>query len=195
VRINTNSDDFDLTDELFARALDSFDYHAAPGIIVDLRQNDGGALLGFAGYLTDQVITLAQLEYHSLSSGAFEPDGPPATIEPIKNPYHFKLAVLVDQGCYSACELEAYGLSQVAGAIVVGQYPTAGVEAEVSQGQFNLPDDLLLQAPTGRYVQPDGQLFLEGRGVAPTLRVPLNRQTLLADDDVVLQAAEQALLK
>jgi C-terminal processing protease CtpA/Prc len=196
VRVNTNDDDFDLTDELFARALDSFDYHEVPGVIVDLRQNDGGALLGFAGYLTDRTIDLAQLEYYSPADRAFEPDGPPQTIEPLKDPYHFgKLAVLVDQGCYSACELEAYGLSQVPGAIVVGQYPTAGVVAEVSQGQFDLPGDLQLQVPTGRYVLPDGQLFLEGKGVAPTLRVPLDRQNLLAGDDVVLRAAEQALLK
>jgi C-terminal processing protease CtpA/Prc len=165
-------------------------------VIVDLRQNDGGANLGLAGYLTDRAIPLAQLEYYSESTGRFEPDGGREQIEPIDDPYHFdKLAVLVDQGCFSACEIEAYGFSQVPGSIVVGQYPTAGVEAEVAQGQFQLPEDLWLQVPTGRYVLPDGALFIEGSGVAPTLRVPVDADALLSDKDVVLQAAERALLK
>jgi C-terminal processing protease CtpA/Prc len=196
VRVNTNDDDADLIDELFGRALDSFDYHKAPGLIVDLRANDGGSLIGFAGYLTDQAIPLAELQYFSQPDGKFEPDGPPETIEPLKQPYHFgKLAVLVGPGCFSACELEAYGLSKLPGAIVVGQYPTAGVVAEVSQGQYHLPDDMWLQVPTGRYVLPDRQILLEGKGVAPTLRVPVDRATLLDDGDPVLDAAEHALLK
>jgi C-terminal processing protease CtpA/Prc len=196
VRINTNDDDIDLIDELFARALDSFEYHETPGIIVDLRRNDGGTPLYLASYLSKQSIPLAQLEYFSDASRRFEPDGDRDQIEPVDNPYRFeKLAVLVDQGCFSACELEAYGFSKLPGAIVVGQYPTAGVEAEVSRGQYWLPEDIFFQAPTGRYVLPDGDLFLEGAGVAPTLRVPVDQHGVLADKDVVLKAAEEALLK
>ena len=196
VRINSNDDDLDLIDELFARALDSFDYHQVPGVIVDLRRNDGGAILGLAGYLTDQAIPLGQAEYYSTAPGAFEADGERDEIAPIKQPYHFeRLAVLVDQGCFSACEVEAYGFGQLPGAIVVGHNPTAGVEADVAQGQFDLPEKIWMQFPTGRMVLPDGSLFLEGAGVAPTLRVPLDERALLSDDDVVLRAAEDALLK
>lgn len=196
VRVSSNSDDFDLIDELFWRALSSFEYHEVKGVIVDLRQNDGGSLVGFAGYLTDQPIELARLAYYERGAGAFEPEGPPETIEPLTDPFTFgRLAVLVGQGCFSACELEAYGLSRLPGALVVGDAPTAGVVAEVSEGQYELPEDLWLQAPTGRYLTPDGQLFLEGQGVTPTLRVPLEASTLLDPGDPVLEAAEQALLK
>ena len=196
VRINSNDDDLDLIDELFFRALDSFEYHDVPGVIVDLRQNDGGANLGLAGYLIDKPIPLAQLEYYSQLTRRFEPEGPPDQIEPVEKPYHFdKLAVLVGPACFSACEIEAYGFSRVPGAIVVGQSPSAGVEAEVSQGQYELPEHIWLQVPTGRFVLPDGSLFLEGTGVVPTLRVPINAATLLSEDDVVLSAAEKALLK
>jgi C-terminal processing protease CtpA/Prc len=195
VRINSNDDDLDLIDELFARALDSFEYNDVPGVIVDLRQNDGGAALDLAGYLTDKAIPLGQLEYYSDATGRFEADGEPDEIEPVDDPYRFdKLAVLVSQACYSACEVEAYGFSKLPGAIVVGHEPTAGVEAEVSEGQFNLPEDIWMQFPTGRMVREDGSLFLEGAGVAPTLRVPLDERALLADTDVVLEAAENALL-
>jgi C-terminal processing protease CtpA/Prc len=196
VRINSNDDDLDLIDELFVRALESFEYHDVPGVIIDLRQNDGGANLYLAGYLADAPIPLAQLEYYSQSTRRFEPDGPPDQIEPVENPYHFdKLAVLVGPACFSACEIEAYGFSQVPGAIVVGQSASAGVEAEVAQGQYQLPEDIWLQVPTGRYVLPDGTLFLEGAGVAPTLRVPIDAAALLSENDLVLEAAEKALLK
>jgi C-terminal processing protease CtpA/Prc len=195
VRINSNDDDVDLIDELFARALDSFDYHKVPGVIVDLRRNDGGTPLYLAGYLSKQSIPLAQLEYFSDASGRFEPDGDRDQVDPVDDPYHVeKLAVLVDQGCFSACELEAYGFSKLPGAIVVGQYPSAGVEAEVSRGQYWLPEDIFFQAPTGRYVLPGGELFLEGAGVAPTLRVLVDEHSVL-EKDVVLKAAEKALLK
>jgi C-terminal processing protease CtpA/Prc len=195
IRISSNDDDLDLIDELFRRALDSFEYHDVLGVIIDLRQNDGGANLYLAGYLANDSIPLAQLEYYSQSSRRFEPDGPPDQIEPIENPYHFdQLAVLVGPACFSACEIEAYGFSQLPGAIVVGQSASAGVEAEVAQGQYQLPEDIWLQVPTGRYVRPDGTLFLEGAGVAPTVRVPVDAASLLSEHDLVLEAAEKALL-
>ena len=81
--------------------------------------------------------------------------------------------LLVGPGCASACELEAYGFSKIPGTIVVGEHPTLGTEAEVARGQFNLPEGLNLQVPTGRFTLPDGSLFLEGQGVQPTVRIPI----------------------
>jgi C-terminal processing protease CtpA/Prc len=69
------------------------------------------------------------------------------------------------------------------------------VEAEVARGQFELPEGIKLQFPTGRIVLPDGSLFLEGQGVQPTVRVPIDEQSVLSKDDVVLKAAEAALTK
>lgn len=196
VRINSNDDDLDLIDDLFRRALDSFDYHEVPGVIIDMRQNDGGTNLDLAGYLTNKKIPLARLEYYNSETGHFAPDGGVEQVEPSDKPHVYKkLALLVGPACFSACEIEAYGFSKLANAIVVGQYPTAGVEAEVARGAFELPAGIHIQLPTGRYVLPNGELFLEGEGVAPTLRVPVNKQTVLSDDDEVLNTAEQALMK
>ena len=162
-----------------------------------MRQNPGGAPLGLAGFFTDQEITLGQLEYYSDKTGDFQPENEPDVFRPNENQYHFdKLAVLVGPACASACELEAYGFSQLPGAMVVGFYPTAGVEAEVARGQFKLPEAIDMQIPTGRFVRPDGSLFLEGQGVPTTIQVPLTPETLLAPagDDVVLRYAEDAVL-
>jgi len=51
-----------------------------------------------------------------------------------------------------------------------------------------------MQFPTGRYTLPDGSIFLEGTGVAPTLRVPIDEETVFSEEDVVLQTAERAVL-
>lgn len=195
VRVNSNYDDLNLIVRLFERALRTFENNGVPGLIIDMRLNSGGAPLGLAGFLTDEDIPLAQLEYFSEKTGAFEPEGVPDVLRPNAVQYRFdRMALLVEQTCASACEIEAYGFSQVPEMIVIGQYPTAGVEAEVARGQFRLPEDISLQIPTGRFVLPDGSIFLEGTGVQPTQRVPIDEQTVLSDEDVILQAAEEAIL-
>lgn len=195
VSINSNYDDLNLIIRLFQRALQQFQDRKVDGLIVDLRYNSGGAPLGLAGFLYDKEIVMGQLEYYSSETKKFEPEGVPETITPNQEQYHFnKMAVLVSPACFSACELEAYGFSQVPGMMVIGQYPTAGVEAEVSRGQFKLPEGMSLQIPFGRFVLPDGSLFLEGQGVKPTLKVPIDAQTAVSTDDVVLKAAIAAEL-
>ncbi len=196
VKINSNYDDLNLIIRLFQRALKTFQDNQVPGIIIDLRQNSGGAPLGLAGFLTTQTINLGQLEYYSEKTGKFEPENPRDTFDPMDEQYTFKKeAVLVSMGCASACELEAYGFSQVPGMMVVGQTPSSGTEAEVARGQFLLPEGMSMQAPTGRFITSDGKLFLEGQGVVPTLRVPINAENALSSDDVVLKAAEDAVTK
>lgn len=51
-----------------------------------------------------------------------------------------------------------------------------------------------MQFPFGRFVLPDGSLFLEGQGVKPTIKVPVNASNAASTDDVVLNAAIQAVL-
>jgi hypothetical protein len=104
------------------------------------------------------------------------------------------MAVLVGQACASACEIEAYGFSQVPGMMVFGETPSAGVEAEVGRGQFSLPEGISLQAPTGRFTLPDGSIFLEGKGVQLTNPVPVNAENVLSGEDYILNAAVNAIL-
>jgi C-terminal processing protease CtpA/Prc len=196
IRINSNFDDLNLIIRLFERALQQFEARGVAGIIIDMRYNGGGANLGLAGFLTDQEIPMGQLSYYSEATGKFEPEGLPEKVLPNENQYRFdKMVLLVGQACYSACELESYGFSQAPGMITVGQYPTGGVEAEVARGQFNLPEGFFLQAPTGRFTLGDGSIFLEGTGVQPTLRVPVDESNIYRTDDFVLEAGIRAVLE
>ena len=196
IRINSNADDLGLTIRLFERALQRFEASEVAGIVIDMRYNNGGAPLGLAGFLTDQEIQMGQLEYFSDKTGKFEPEGLREKVLPNQNQYRFeKMVLLVGQACFSACEIEAYGFSQVPGMIVAGQTPTGGVEAETARGSFSLPEGFELTVPTGRFTLPDGSIFLEGQGVPPTLRVSLNEETATVTEDIVLLAGIDAVLK
>lgn len=196
IKINSNYDDLNLIVRLFERALKTFSANQVVGVIIDMRQNSGGSPLGLAGFLTDQEIPLGQLEYYSDKTGKFEPEGPREKFRPNQEQYSFpQMALIVGQACASACEIEAYGFSQVPGMIVVGEYPSAGVEAEVGRGQFLLPEGMSFQAPTGRFTLPDGSIFLEGTGVQPTVKVPITAENVLSQEDVILKTAEKAVLE
>ena len=190
ITIHSNYDDLGLLIRIFERALRDFEGANVSGIVIDMRKNSGGAPLGLAGYLYDQDILLGQLEYFSDKTGKFEPNGPRDKVFPNVNQYRFaKMVLLVDQYCYSACEIEAYGFSQVPGMVVMGQFPTAGVEAEVARGKFLLPEGMEFNIPTGRFTLPDGSIFLEGEGVQLSVRIPVNEESVLSGRDVVLEEA------
>ncbi|MGQ0604777.1 MAG: S41 family peptidase [Anaerolineales bacterium] len=196
VSIDSYYDDLNLIIRLFERALKSFQTNGVTALIIDLRFNSGGNPLGLAGFLYDQEIPLGFDESYSQQSDKFERDRVQDRVLPNKTQYEFDaIAVLVGPACASACESEAYSFSQVPGAIVVGFYPSAGIYANVAGGQVELPDGFSLQFSSERTVNTDGSLFLEGNGVKPTVQVPLTLENFLAEEDVVLQAAEEALLK
>jgi C-terminal processing protease CtpA/Prc len=195
VRINSNSDDLQLTIHLFERALQYFEAQGALGLIIDMRYNGGGAPLGLAGFLTDQEIPLGQAEYYSEQTGRFEPEGLADKVLPNQNQYRFeKMVLLVGPACGSACESDAYSFSQVPGMIVVGQYPTNGAFGDVARGQFTLPEGFFMQFPIGRFILPDGSLFLEGKGVEPSVRVPIDETTVFSAEDIVLKYGEAEIL-
>jgi C-terminal processing protease CtpA/Prc len=79
-------------------------------------------------------------------------------------------------------------------AIIVGQYPSEGAGGSVEQ--FLMPEGIFTQLTTGRAVNAEGNIHLEGNGVVPTVKVPVTVETLQQQangEDVVLEAAEEAL--
>jgi hypothetical protein len=79
-------------------------------------------------------------------------------------------------------------------ATIVGQYPTVGAGGSVED--FMMPESIQVQLTIGRAVDANGNVHLEGKGVAPTVKVPVTADTLqkqINGEDVVLEAAEAAL--
>jgi C-terminal processing protease CtpA/Prc len=52
-----------------------------------------------------------------------------------------------------------------------------------------MPENISVQITIGRAVDADGNIHIEGQGVAPDVLVPVNEETLFSDGDPVLQAA------
>jgi hypothetical protein len=72
-------------------------------------------------------------------------------------------------------------------AVVVGQYPTQGLGGSVEV--FLMPEDEVFQFTTGRAVDGNGEIHIEGIGVAPTIDVPVDEETLFSEGDPVLDEA------
>ena len=103
---------------------------------------------------------------------------------------------MVGPACASACEFFSYDLTIQNRALVVGQYPSEGAGGSVEA--FYMPEGIYCQLTTGRALDANGKIHLEGRGVTADIKVPVTAETLrqqLEGVDVVLLAAEAALRK
>jgi C-terminal processing protease CtpA/Prc len=198
IRINTFNSDDNLMARLWEHYLKGMIDQKTPGIIIDIRVNGGGnALLAldFAGYFFNQKIDLYHTAYYNERTGKFEFEPGMQQIIPGDLQFSGPVAILISPDCVSACEGFAAAMKYNNRSIAVGNYPTAGAFGEVGRGQYKLPGDLTLQFPTGRSETPNGQLFLEGKGITPDITVPVTSDSVLGNTDTVLNAAVQALQK
>jgi len=196
IRVRSFAQEVSAAADLFARALDNLIAAGAPGVIIDVRSNSGGIpqlAMAMAGHFFTDYERVVDF-YYADGEGNFDYRG---FVEILVSEPHFDgpVAVLVDPMTGSASDVFVYAMTTDQRAIVVGHTPTGGFTGEVSDGQYLLPGALTVQVPTGRPVDPvTGETVLEGVGVAPDVRVPLTRASVLSPEDEVLQAAEAALL-
>lgn len=101
--------------------------------------------------------------------------------------YKGEVAVIVGPNCNSACEFFSYDLTLDDRATVVGHYPTAGLGGSIKT--IKMPAAEFFTFTAGRGVDANGDIHIEGKGVPPTLRVPLTAETLLAEEDRLLAAS------
>lgn len=193
VQINSFTDDDRLTIMLWERMLQQAIDNGVPGIIIDMRNNGGGS-----GFLADQMAAyFFQEELVLGNSGRYDEDVQgfyfdDDTLEKFMLPpeelrYDGAVTVLVGPNCASACEFFSYDMTIQNRAAIVGQYPTAGLGGGVED--FFMPDGLQIRMTVARAVDANGNIHLEGRGVVPTVRVPVTEETLFSDGDPILEAA------
>lgn len=198
VNIYSFSDNELLSIQLWERMMQNLNENGIPGLIIDMRQNSGGS-----GFLADQMaayffnepleLGMTGLYDENLGEFFFNPERTDRFYLPSEDlRYNGRVAVVTGPNCASACEFFTYNLTRENRADVIGNYPTAG--AGGSQNLFQMPDFEMLQISIGRPVDMDGNIIVEGAGVAPTVRVPVTEETLFAEGDPLLDTAIAAVV-
>ncbi len=196
IQITTFSDDYNLMARLWERYMETLIENDVPGLIIDVRINGGGSggmARDFAGYFFSDEFEMGRRSYYNDLLGEFEYLDRYSTISPGPLHYDGDVIVLVSSHCVSACEGFAYAMQYDGRATILGHTGTAGAFGEVGQGQYDMPDDVTMQFPTGRPETPSGDLLIENVGIIPNEFVPVTEASALGEVDAVLQAAITAL--
>ena len=197
VKIYSFSDNEVLTIQLWERLISTLNQAQVPGLIIDMRQNTGGS-----GFLADQMAAYFFNEPFELGqTGSYSEDkdefvfsdrGVERFYLPAEDMrYQGEIAVIVSPGCFSACEFFSYDMTVNERAEIVGHYPTGGLGGSVND--FYMPDGQTVRFTAGRAVDMNGNIHIEGLGVAPTVRVPVTEESVLSQGDYLLNAAIEVL--
>jgi len=150
-----------------------------------------------AAYFFDKETVVGNTAFYNKGSGEFymDPGDEMSMIPPRADlQYSGPVVVLVGPACASACEFFSYNMTINDRATIIGQYPTEGAGGSVEQ--FLMPENETIQFTIGRAVDPQGNIHLEGKGVVPTVKVPVMVETLQQQangEDVVLEAGEKVV--
>ena len=140
-------------------------HRAAPGVVIDLRQNPGGNALV-------NMIAVKEFFDRRVPMGRFvQRSGKERETRGIalfSARYAGRVVVLIGPGSASASEIFAHVLQNQKRATVVGRRSAGAV---IVSRFYRLPGGGRLQVPIQDYVGVDGQR-LEGRGVTPDVIVP-----------------------
>ncbi|MEP6820704.1 MAG: S41 family peptidase, partial [bacterium] len=156
----------------------------APGIILDLRGNQGG-LLGMIGGLTG----LLETDPTSMGTMQMRSARIPLFVFPQIAPYSGPLVILIDGSTQSAGEMFASGLREAGRATLVGEKSAGNTLPSAIK---KLPTGAMFQYGFANYETQSGKP-LEGQGVIPDVTVELNRRGLLRGGDPQLNAALRRL--
>ncbi len=183
-----------LTIQLWERMIQNLNENNIDSLVIDMRQNGGG--FGFladmmAAYFFDEALITGNSEQFDEDLGEFitKPENARGFILPPNRDLYYdgQITVLVGPACASACEFFSFDLTLQNRAVIVGQYPSAGLGGGVND--LRMPEGESVRYTVGRAIGPDGNIHIEGIGVQPNIVVPVTEETLFTDEDVVLQTA------
>ncbi len=197
VKIYSFFDNRALSIQLWERMIETLNSQQIPGLVIDMRENGGGN--GFladqmSAYFFDEPLVLGYRSAYNRETGEFflDLDSESKFFPPPENlRYDGAVAVLIGPDCASACERFAYNLTLEDRAAIVGSYPTAGLGGGVED--FLMPLGMTIRFTVTRSVDVDQEIHIEGKGIAPTIDVPIIEETLFTDEDLLLENAVEYL--
>ncbi|MFC3788936.1 S41 family peptidase [Paenibacillus sp. GCM10012307] len=185
-----------------------FQANQAKGVILDLRDNPGGAdqlAAKLAEYFTSDKTFYEHASYYNRNRGEFELNRPETRYVNPSTKVNFtgKIAILINNRTASSGEGVPLVLKGRSNVKIVGFTSTAASFGLLSAPiEFEMPEGYVVQFPDGRslnysqIIQVDSDYNGKG-GVAPDVKVPLNeetfRQKYMDGQDVELNYAIEAL--
>lgn len=170
-----------------------WDFTEAPGLIIDVRCNGGGAeplAREFAGCFVDEPKVYAQHVYRSADAPGGFGQVNNRVLEPNKHRprYRGKVVVLMGPANMSSCEAFLLMMKQVGGCKLVGETSYGG---SGNPKPVNLGNGVSVFLPSWKAMRPDGTCF-EGEGIRPDVIVEASEVELISRDPV-LEAALKLL--
>jgi len=150
------------------------------GVVIDLRGNSGGS-----GLMAQAIASQFFREKTSLGIQRMRTRDQPLTVRKKPKAFEGPLAILTDETTGSCSEVFSGGMQALGRAVVFGER-TAGSALPATLTE--LPNDDYLLHAIADYLTVAGE-SMEGDGVQPDERVTLDRDSLLAGRDPVLEAA------
>ena len=171
----------------FDAAIDSL--RGSDAIVLDLRGNFGGVggmSMGFAGHFLDSTRVIGTMVQRNQGPMRFvanprRVDTQARSVKPFSGP----LAIVVDELSVSTTEIFAGGLQAMNRARVFGVQTAGQALPSIPE---RLPNGDILYHAIANFKSPTGK-DIEGDGVIPDERVPLDRNALLSGKDPALDAA------
>jgi carboxyl-terminal processing protease len=190
--------------KIFERAITTFIEQEVPGIILDVRSNNGGVdawVPKMAGHFYTAPDFYEYVSYRDAETGEFQIDPKQTlTIEPRAPHFAGPVIVLVDNAAISTAEGLALVIQRLPQGHVMGIYGTHGSFAvgDMTSDLNRLPEGLALNFYAGASLDVNERIQIDASadgtgGVIPDIRVPLTEETVRAmyveGKDVVLEMA------
>ena len=166
------------------------DHMDSRGIVIDMRGNFGGIILmapGMINWLIEEKGLMGTMKMRDAVRGAFDI---PLMLNPRKNAYKGKVAVLIDEMSISNAEILSAGLKDIGRARIFGTQ-TAGLALPSTVER--LPNGDGFQYAFADYTSSGGY-SLEAQGTIPDVPINYTREGLLSGQDEVLDAATDWIL-
>jgi carboxyl-terminal processing protease len=206
LKINNEHNDDNFPDPALTvqEAVQLFVDYQVPGIILDVRGNQGGddkLVPQYVGYFFNQRDLYEKITIYFQPLNIFIKRPSPLWIEPLEPHYGGPVVVLIDNATFSSGEGIPMAIQRLPQGVIIGFYDTYG-SFGMNGGLIQLPEGLTLHFPDGQSVDTQGVIQLDTNeamqgAVAPTVRLPMTEETVRAlfveKEDVLLDFAVQYL--